>query len=114
MRKFTKYAVLLCFLSLILWFVAAVGVQEKFFALDPLHFFERDSRFLCIHIGHDIVIIVLVLTAAVSLFLELRRRNQSKNPGRLWFVIGVLILLWITGYLLLWFTVGAGFMCGGG
>jgi len=114
MSRFTKYATTLCGLLLLLEFIAAVGVHEKRYWLDPLHFYERGSTFLCIHEAHDVVILAAVLAAAAGLFFDLLRNRKAKAIKTPVFIVSLVILFWVTGYLLLWFTLGVGFLCGGG
>ena len=55
-----------------------------------------------------------VLAAAAGVFADLSRKRKAKAIGTPVFVISLEVLFWVTGCLLLWFTVGMGFRCGGG
>lgn len=114
MRKITKYSVVFCGAMLLLWFVAGFGVARKLYWLDPLHFLEGDTNFECIHTTHDLIILAAVLAASVSLFSELHRVRKAQAINTWRYVLYLGLLFWMTGCLLLWFTVGVGFLCGGG
>ena len=110
MSRFTRYAVAICVLLLLLWSVAIKGRNT----LDPLHFFDRDREFPCIHTPHDVAIIASVLAAAAGVFLDLRRAKQKGRIASLSYILCLTGLFWMTGSLLLFFIVGVAFMCGGG
>lgn len=114
MSKFTRYSIAFCGVVLLLWLVAGIGVKAKLYWLDPLQFLEHGSTFECIHEVHDLIILAAVLAASASLFSELRRVRKARTIRTWMYVLYLGLLLWITGSLLLWFTAGVGFLCGGG
>ena len=114
MSRFTRYAISVCVLLLLLLYIGSLGVAKKNYAFDPLHFLERDTTFDCIRTPHDIAILVAVLAAATGIFSDLRRAREAGRIRRPWYGICVAGLVWLTGYMLLFCTVGVGFMCGGG
>lgn len=114
MSKYTRYTLVFCSAVLLLWFVASAGVARKIYWLDPLHFLERGTGFECIHTTHDVIILAAVLAASAGLFFELRRVRKARTIKAWVYVLCLLLLFWMTGSLLLWFTVGVGFVCGGG
>jgi amino acid transporter len=106
MSRFTQYALIACSGLLVLYLVAAMGVQAKRYALDPLHFFDRDSSRVCMNLIQDVVLLTAIVAAATGLFSDLRRMHKAGRIRTLWFVALLLPLVWISGSLILWFTVG--------
>ena len=114
MTKYTRYTSVFCGAVLLLWLVASFGVARKLYWLDPLQFLEHGGMFECIHTAHDVIIVAAVLAASAGLFFELRRVRKARTIKAWVYVLCLLLLFWMTGSLLLWFTVGVGFVCGGG
>ena len=114
MSKYTRYTLVFCGALLLLWFVAGVGVARKLYWLDPLHFLEHGSTFECIHMTPDVIILAAVVAASAGLFSELRRVRKARTIKAWVYVLCLGLLFWMTGSLLLWFTAGVGFLCGGG
>jgi hypothetical protein len=114
MSKITRYTLVFCGAMLLLWFVASVGFVTKLYWLDPLHFLKHDSDFNCIHDTYDLIILAAVVAASAGLFFEMRRVRKARAIETGMYVLLLLLLFWTTGFLLLWFTAGVGFLCGGG
>jgi hypothetical protein len=114
LRKFLRFATWISIALVVLFWIAAFAVSHQIYRLDPLHFFERGTNFPCVNTGPDIILIVAVLLATTNILLELRKRRKVQTLSKWGYVTSLIVLLWGAAWLLLWFTVGVGFMCGGG